>query len=372
MACLVCAVAGCGKKLAQVNGVTISMDQFHERLMKEHGQEAVGALIMEQLVLEEAQNHRLLPTDAEIKAWLADFKQTRGIQNDEQWIQALRAQGLDDADFLYQGKFEMALFKLQTAHLHPTEAQLQAFFKEHQQNFNTPAMIRFRQIVVDTPEKIDKVRAKLAQGFDFGALAKQYSLDPQAKETGGDVGMLLPIEALPVPQEQGGVGMPPELFKVVQELPVEKASDPVPLTFKDPSGKEVHRTYFFLVTERQAKKVVAYKEIKDRVRQAYLQTHAKPREEIFHQLAQKADVVIYEDRYRAYESQFGGQTPQPNIPTPGAPETPGGGPAAGGTATPTPPTTPGTPTPGGTGGTGGTTPTAPTPSEGQAPGGGAR
>jgi hypothetical protein len=221
--------------------------------------------------------------------------------------------------------------------------------------------------VVDTPEKIDKVWAKLAQGFDFGALAKQYSLDPQAKETGGDVGMLLPIEALPIPQDQGGVGMPPELFKVVQELPVEKASDPVPLTFQDPSGKDVKRTYFFLVTERQARKVVAYKEIKDRVRQAYLQTNAKPREEIFRQLSQKADVVIYEDRYRAYESQFGGQTPQPNIPTPAAPETPGSGPAAGGAATPVPPTAPGAP--GGTGGTGGTTSTPPTPPAGAAAGG---
>lgn len=331
---------GCGKKLAQVNGVTLTQAQFYDRLMKEYGRSTLMAMIMEQLVLQEAQKQGLLPTDQEIQKWLADFKQSQGIQNDEQWIQFLQVNGWDDADLLYKGQVEMALFKLQTAHLHPTEAQLQSFFKQYQRNFNLPPMIRFRQIVVDTPDKVNRVREKLAQGFDFGALAKQYSIDPHAQETGGDVG-LLPLEGLPVPQEQGGFGMPPELFRVIQDLPVEKPSGPVPYAFKDANGKEVKRTLFFLVTERRAGKVVSYKEVQDRVRLAYLQSRAKPREEIFQQLAQKADVIIYEDRFRAFESQFGGKAGVPQIPLPAAAESQGRGAGSAGPA-PSPPAASGT------------------------------
>lgn len=328
-------VVGCAKKVAQVNGIPVTQKQFYDRLMKEHGRNMVMTLILEQLVLQEAQQRGLLPSDQEIQKWLADFKQSQGIQNDEQWIQFLQANGWDDTDLLYKGKVEMALFKLRTAHLHPTEAQLQSFFKQYRKNFDVPAMIRFRQIIVDTPDKADRVREKIAQGFDFGALAKQYSIDPYARETGGDVG-LQPIEWLPVPADQGGLGMPPELFKVIQNLPVEKPSSPVSFTMRGVNGQEVKRTFFFLVTERRPRKTVSYKEVQDRVRLSYLQNQAKPQEEIFHQLAQKADVIIYEGRLRALESQFGGKSAQPQIPIPAAAENQGRSPASAGTGAPTP------------------------------------
>lgn len=48
--------------------------------------------------------------------------------------------------------------------------------------------IRARHILVKTEAEAKEVMAKLAAGADFGALAKELSIDPSAKETDGDLG----------------------------------------------------------------------------------------------------------------------------------------------------------------------------------------
>ena len=75
----------------------------------------------------------------------------------------------------------------------------QAFYEAHKQEFVSPEHIRLSEILIPTPDdatdaqvqqakaKADEVAAKLKDGGDFTALAKQYSGGPNA-DSGGDLG----------------------------------------------------------------------------------------------------------------------------------------------------------------------------------------
>jgi len=48
--------------------------------------------------------------------------------------------------------------------------------------------VHARHILVDTAEEAERIHAQLDGGADFSALAKQFSQDPNTRETGGDLG----------------------------------------------------------------------------------------------------------------------------------------------------------------------------------------
>lgn len=79
--------------------------------------------------------------------------------------------------------------------------------------------------------KAQAIRAKLAQGADFAEMAKQYSDDAGSLTRGGTLG------------EVGRGMLPPELDKIVFDLPVGQVSQPVP------SRYGIH---IFKVTHKQA------------------------------------------------------------------------------------------------------------------------
>jgi len=80
-----------------------------------------------------------------------------------------------------------------------TPRDVQAFYDAHKQEFVSPEHVRLSEILIPTPDdatdaqvqqakaKADEVAAKLKDGGDFTALAKQYSGGPNA-DVGGDLG----------------------------------------------------------------------------------------------------------------------------------------------------------------------------------------
>jgi len=69
----------------------------------------------------------------------------------------------------------------------PSEQALQAYFEKHKYSYDAPAKVELSAIVVETPQKAQEVLDALHVKCDFetfSALARQYSIAPDAKEGG--------------------------------------------------------------------------------------------------------------------------------------------------------------------------------------------
>lgn len=66
----------------------------------------------------------------------------------------------------------------------PKETELKAYFEENKKQFDRPARIQLRQIVVATEDNAKRIMDELAAGKSFADLAKKFSVAPEG-ENGG-------------------------------------------------------------------------------------------------------------------------------------------------------------------------------------------
>lgn len=69
----------------------------------------------------------------------------------------------------------------------PTHHDIKQYFEKNIDEFNYPEKVKFRQIVTRTEEEANKILKRLQNGESMEALAKKYSIAPEA-EKGGNVG----------------------------------------------------------------------------------------------------------------------------------------------------------------------------------------
>jgi len=68
-----------------------------------------------------------------------------------------------------------------------TEEEIQDYYRKHVSSYRDNTRFHARQILVDKKETADRVHARLMKGEDFAALAKEFSVSPDASR-GGDLG----------------------------------------------------------------------------------------------------------------------------------------------------------------------------------------
>lgn len=94
--------------------------------------------------------------------------------------------------------------KVVTADVTVSDAELKAYYKEHEKDFLLPESVKARHIFVSSPKdssqtqrdtakaKAEKVLKLVKQGEDFAKLAKEYSEDSDTAAKGGELGLLSP------------------------------------------------------------------------------------------------------------------------------------------------------------------------------------
>ena len=122
-------------------------------------------------------------------------------------------------------------------------AAIDAYYQEHREEFDLPAQVRARQIVVDEQATGERLLAQLRKGADFSALAREHSQSPDAA-VGGDLGFFSREE------------MPPA-FEVVFTLPVGKPSALV---------KSEYGYHLFLVQEKRPAQRLSRQEAESQIR----------------------------------------------------------------------------------------------------------
>lgn len=71
----------------------------------------------------------------------------------------------------------------------PTDAELKALYEINKKDYQRAARIRLRQVVLEKEEDAKRVYDEVTKGRDIGPLAKQFSIVPEAAES-GDTGWI--------------------------------------------------------------------------------------------------------------------------------------------------------------------------------------
>lgn len=185
--------------VAVINGAEMSEAQFSAVLRAEAGRAVLNNMIENQLVRQAFAKTGLEVTQKDIHdAVVARFGSV------EAYKQALSRAGVDQKTYFEELLTpQIMVQKLATWDVKLDDASLQAYYKANESRYGTAEQVSFRIIVVTDAEAAAKVMEALKAGKDFGEVAKEFSADPSAKETGGlaeDVG----VDMLP-PQLAGAL-----------------------------------------------------------------------------------------------------------------------------------------------------------------------
>jgi peptidyl-prolyl cis-trans isomerase C len=230
--------------LVRVDGRSVTLEQFQKsfektlspdrQLTAEEKSDLQRSFLVQvvdrELALAEAARLGVAVTAQEVEAALLEHR--RDYPGDT-FEQMLREEGITLEDWrreLEEGLLlEKVIEQAVNAGVAASEAEIAAYYEEHQAEFDRPAQVRARQIVVAGKEEGEKLLARLKQGEPFAEVAGRHSLSPDA-EQGGDLGFFARGE------------MPPEFDAVVFTLPVGRLSGLV---------KSEYGYHIFLVEERR-------------------------------------------------------------------------------------------------------------------------
>jgi len=164
---------------AGLNMSVMGQDQFRDRL--------VERIIDHYLIMEYGKEEGISTSEVELESALKDIKREytenafqdvllRGYVDFEQWKNQLREQLL----------VKKIIRKVTESIALPSYQDIKGYFEANQDEFRSPQMLRFRQIVTRTKEESENLLKRLHNGEDMSELARKYSIGPEA-ENGGEV-----------------------------------------------------------------------------------------------------------------------------------------------------------------------------------------
>jgi peptidyl-prolyl cis-trans isomerase C len=230
-------IAACGSEkpsspsvtaVATVNGEAISLAEFEKSLTEEKAlakgeaplkaqesenlKEAVlDNLILDRLMLQRARKLSLFVDEPELVARIEEIRKDYDGQFSTlfgdggidlpAWKEALRKRML----------FEKLIARDVNAKIQVTDEEAERYFNTNRKVYATDRRVRVAQIVVPDRERAEVILKRLKAGEDFGMVARQVSISPEAAR-GGDLGFF-----------ERGV-MPEAIDRMVFSLPVGKVS----------------------------------------------------------------------------------------------------------------------------------------------------
>ena len=265
------------QKVAVVNGTVIKQAEFDselnrvlERLQRtgripndlERSQikkQVLENLIARELLYQESQKKGIKVDQKEIEAQITALKGR--FPSEVEFKNALSTANLTEADLRFQFERDVAIRKLLDDQIGGkstvSEKESRAHYDGNLESFKKPEQVRASHILIkvdpgadeakkaEARTKIESLQAKLKNGEDFGALAKEYSEGPSGPK-GGDLGffgrgqMVKPFEETAFSMKPGQVsGMVETKFGY----------------------------HLIMVTERTPESTLSYEEVKDRLEQ---------------------------------------------------------------------------------------------------------
>ena len=168
------------KRYTSEMGITEgSLEQFLQPL--------VDRIVDNYLILEYGRREGITISDEELNLAVKNMERDYS----EQDLRKILLQGYLDFDEWKESLREYLLVKKivnkASENIPPVSHQeIKVYFDSHPDEFKRPAMVKFRQIVLENKEDAEKIWRRLNLGEDMSQLAREYSITPEA-ENGGEV-----------------------------------------------------------------------------------------------------------------------------------------------------------------------------------------
>lgn len=151
----------------------VTKEELYQEMKASVGKQALQVLVIEKVLAEEYE-----VTDKEVNAQLEKEKEEMG----EGFEQYLSQQGQTEESYKKYIRLNLLQEKALTEGVEVSDEEVAA----HYENMKTE--LNARHVLVADEETAKEVKAKLEGGAEFAAVAKEYSTEPAAAETGGDLG----------------------------------------------------------------------------------------------------------------------------------------------------------------------------------------
>jgi peptidyl-prolyl cis-trans isomerase C len=275
------------KPVALVNGEAISPDMLRRELAlgRAGGDGEAPTPVVRRRVLDDAVDRLLLLQEARAKGVTVAAEdveraraRTRADYPGTHFDDLLAQEKLSAAEVRAQLRERLTVERLLVAQalqqVSVTDADLRRHYDEHGAEFDEPARVRARQVVLRTREEAAKVRDELRRRpQSFPEVARRASIAPEG-QNGGDLGFF-----------GKGSGMP-EVFDVCFRLPLNHVSEVTP----SPYGFHV-----FQVTERRPAARRPFDEARAGIRERLLrEARARAQEEYLAGLRRRATIQVDE------------------------------------------------------------------------------
>lgn len=172
--------------VASVNGIAITRSALNDRLFKTNGAEAVSRMIDEEIINQAAKAAGVTVTPADVDKEIAKIKEQIG--GEEKFNAALQQYNITVDQLKEDSLSRLKVTKILSKDIKTDDATLEKYFTDNLAQFDTTREVRTRHILLKTEDEAKAVKADLDKGADFTTLAKEKSIDPTAKDNGGDMG----------------------------------------------------------------------------------------------------------------------------------------------------------------------------------------
>jgi peptidyl-prolyl cis-trans isomerase SurA len=242
---------------ATVNGKSILMRQVEQGVSQQSGGrqaqlsplelaqarlQILGSLIQREVLFQRAEREKLLPTDDEVNALIAQQKQQSGMTDDD-FQRSLREQNMSMEALREEARKDIAIRKLQDKYsgkITVNDREVEEFYNGNRERFVSARGVGLAMIMVDpadnTPQgiittndakneaaaklKIDDINQQLKGGADFATVARAKSEDATSVPRGGDLGFA-------TEEDLKQNGFPPPLISQLFSMQVGDRTEPV-------------------------------------------------------------------------------------------------------------------------------------------------
>ena len=182
----------------------VTKEELYQEMKTSVGKQALQVLLIEKVLDAEFE-----VSDKEINAQFDSEKEQMG----EGFDQYLAQQGQTEESYKKYIKLNLLQEKALTEGVEVTDEEV----KKQYENMKTE--LNARHVLVADEETAKEVKSKLDGGADFAAVAKEYSTEPAAQESGGELGWFTPDK------------MVKEFSDAALALEVDQISEPVKSEF---------------------------------------------------------------------------------------------------------------------------------------------
>ena len=174
------------RSVAEIGDEVVTEAELNEMLQKQHGTTMLDTLISYKIVDLEAKKAGVEVSEQEIDAEYERYANEYG--GVEGMLQMLEQYNMSEEDIRDDLRNYLLTFKLLSTEIELTDAELEAFFNDNMEYFTEAASITASHILVDDEGLANELIARINDGEDFTALAKEYSIEDGAVDTGGSLG----------------------------------------------------------------------------------------------------------------------------------------------------------------------------------------